>query len=296
MNRSRKNILAAFACVSILFTFPACVSITTPTAPLKFDGARAYSDVEYQVGLGPRTPDSQAHARVVDWIQQEISQSGWDVQVQTGTEMDHPYQNIIAKRGTGTPWFIIGAHYDSRLWANQDQDPQKQKQPVAGANDGASGVAVLLELGRVLPKDLKGQIWLAFFDAEDQGNIPGWDWTLGSRAMADSLSKKPDGVIVIDMIGDKNLDIYMERNSSKELTQQIWDSAANLGYQNLFIPKYKFSMEDDHTPFLQKGIPAVDIIDFDYPYWHTTGDTADKVSAASLQTVGDTLYNWLTSR
>ena len=102
--------------------------------------------------------------------------------------------------------------------------------PVPGANDGASGVAVLLELARVLPADLEGQVWLAFFDSEDQGNLPGWDWILGSRALANSLTDKPDAVIVVDMIGDANLNIPQERNSDPGLTAEIWDTAARLGY------------------------------------------------------------------
>ncbi len=206
-----------------------------------------------------------------------------------------PVHNVIAKRGTGAPWTILGAHFDSRFKADQDPDPAKRNDPVPAANDGASGVAVLMELARVLPKDMKGQVWLAFFDSEDQGdlNLPGWDWILGSRALADSLTSKPDAVVVIDMIGDANLDVYEEKNSDPGLTNQIWGAAAQLGYGKEIIPQVKFSMEDDHTSFLQKGIRAVDMIDFDYPYWHTTSDTADKTSPKSLKVIGDTLLNWL---
>jgi glutaminyl-peptide cyclotransferase len=207
--------------------------------------------------------------------------------------MDHAVVNVIAKRGSGSPWTVLGAHYDSRLWANQDPDPARQQQPVPGANDGASGVAVLTELGRTLPSNLPGQIWLVFFDVEDNGEIPGWDWLLGSEAFVDSLKAKPDAAIVLDMIGDANLDIYQERNSNTQITAQVWDTAARLGYAQQFIPSTKFSMLDDHTPFLNAGIPAIDIIDFDYPFWHTTQDTIDKISANSLKAVGDTLAAWL---
>jgi Zn-dependent M28 family amino/carboxypeptidase len=96
------------------------------------------------------------------------------------------------------------------------------------------------------------------------------------------------------MIGDADLNIYKERKSDPAITDQIWAQAAALGYAQ-FIPEYKFSMVDDHTPFLQKGVPAVDLIDFDYPYWHTSADTAAKVSAESLHAVGDTLWHWLTA-
>ena len=177
--------------------------------------------------------------------------------------------------------------------ADRDPDPARQDEPVPAANDGASGVAVLLELARVLPKDLNQQIWLVFIDAEDQGELPGWDWLLGSRALAESLKSNPDAVVIIDMIGDADLNIYQERNSNPDLTREIWDTAADLGYSQSFIAQPKYSMIDDHTPFLEKGMRAIDIIDFDYPYWHTTQDTADKVSAESLMAVGDTLLHWL---
>ena len=261
------------------------------TAP--FDGDRAYQDLNYQMSLGPRVPESQAHAQEIDWIRQSLESSGWKVEIQETTRMGHPVRNVIAKRGTTGQWTIIGAHFDSRMQADRDPDPAKRTLPVPAANDGASGVAVLLELARVLPKDLNQQVWLAFFDAEDQGGLPGWDWLLGSRALAESLTAKPDAVIVIDMIGDAALGIYKEKNSNSQLTDEIWSTAASLGYEQQFIPSVKWDMLDDHTPFLEKGIRAVDVIDFDYPYWHTTADTADKTSAQSLKIVGDTLLHWI---
>jgi len=139
-------------------------------------------------------------------------------------------------------------------------------------------------------------LWLVFFDAEDNGRIEGWDWILGSRAFVDSLQFKPEAAVIVDMIGDADLQIYLERNSDKVLRDEIWQAAAGLGYDEVFIPEEKHSMLDDHTPFLEAGIPAVDIIDFDYPYYHTTQDTPDKVSAESLQVVGDTLLTWIESK
>ncbi len=215
------------------------------------------------------------------------------MEIQKTEMLGHPIQNVIAKRGSGKPWIILGAHYDSRLHANQDPDLAARELPVPGANDGASGVAALLELARVLPRDIDGQIWLVFFDAEDNGNIEGWDWILGSRAFADSLQSKPDGVVVLDMIGDADLNIYLEGNSDSALSAEIWQQAAELGHEDVFINSVKYSMLDDHSPFLARGIPAVDIIDFDYPYWHTRADTLDKISANSLQAVGETLLAWL---
>ena len=268
----------------------------TQPAQVGFIGQTALRDVQYQVSLGARTPGSEAHAKVVEWLHQELTRSGWLVEEQDSTLMGHSIQNVVAKRGTGTPWIILGAHYDSRMLADHDPDPALRSQPVPGANDGASGVAVLLELARSLPQTMHVQVWLVFFDAEDQGDIQGWDWILGSRSFAQQLTGTPEAVVVIDMIGDKNLDVYYERNSDPELSQAIWSVADRAGYQKQFIPQEKYSMEDDHTPFLEKGIRAVDIIDFDYPYWHTTADTDDKVSAESLYVIGDTLFRWITTQ
>jgi glutaminyl-peptide cyclotransferase len=249
--------------------------------------------VEYQVSLGPRLPGSAAHAQAVDWMLAELQNAGWSSEVQETQLMGHPIRNVIAKRGQGEPWLIIGAHYDSRFWADEDPDPNNHRQPVPGANDGASGVGVLLELARTLPADLDKQIWLVFFDTEDQGRIPDWDWILGSRAFVDALESTPDAVMVIDMIGDADLNIYMERNSDPELTQSVWAKAAELGYSDQFITEPRHAMLDDHTPFIERGIPSVLLIDFDYPYWHTLEDTPDKISAQSLQAVGDTVTAWL---
>jgi glutaminyl-peptide cyclotransferase len=257
-----------------------------------FDEQRAFRDIEYQLSLGPRTIGSEAHTKTINYIQSQLSDDGWNVEVQDLVDNGHPIQNVIAKRGKGSPWIILGAHFDSRFFADQDPDPANKELPVPGANDGASGVAVILELGRSLPSHLDRQIWLVFFDAEDNGNIKGWDWILGSRSFVANLRGVPDAVVVVDMIGDSNLDIYMEANSNKILKEGIWQQAADLGYDQ-FIPRVKYSMIDDHTPFLQAGMPAVDIIDFNYKYWHTTSDTVDKVSAASLDAVGETLLAWL---
>jgi glutaminyl-peptide cyclotransferase len=284
-----------------------------PPVPIAFDGEQAWRDVDYQVSLGPRIPDSQAHTKVVDWIVAQLEQAGWSTEIQEAQMMGHPVRNIIARFGEGHPWVVLGAHYDSRMLADEDPDPANRQQPVPGANDGASGVAVLLELARTLPSHMKSetnhvsssnpiparQIWLVFFDAEDNGRIAGWDWILGSRAFVGQFfagkDERPDAAVVVDMIGDADLNIYREQNSDPALMDAIWSQADHLGYSGQFLPSSKYRMLDDHTPFLDAGIPAVDLIDFDYPYWHTIADTADKVSAESLKAVGDTLLYWLTN-
>ena len=264
-------------------------------ASVSFDGQRAYADVQTQVAFGPRSPGTDGHAQIVAWMRAELESAGWQVEVQESEALGHPVQNIVAKRGDASPQIILGAHYDSRMYADNDPDPVNHTQPVPAANDGASGVAVLLELARTLPKD-SVPTWLVFFDAEDNGRIDGWDWILGSREFVKNNVLQPRAVVVIDMIGDADLNIYKERNSNAGLTDEIWGVANSLGYEKQFIAEYKYSMEDDHTPFLEAGIPAVDIIDFDYPYWHTVGDTTDKVSAESLEVVGKTLWTWITQQ
>jgi Zn-dependent M28 family amino/carboxypeptidase len=291
-----------FAAFSISFfscgnKFPVEVT-TSPTATIapQFDGERAFQHVVSQLDFGERTPGSIGHNKTVDWMVDELTSSKWDVSIQELPYSEHVIRNVIAKRGSGKPWIILGAHYDTRIFADQDQDPEMQLQLVPGANDGASGVAVLLELARVLPADLPGEIWFVFFDAEDNGNIPGWDWILGSQAFVGVLEGLPDAVVIIDMIGDKDLNIFWEKNSDFELTKEIWQVAADLGYDDYFISQPGYRILDDHMPFVRVGIPAVDIIDFDYPAWHTVDDTIDKVSARSLKVVGDVLYHWLLTK
>jgi hypothetical protein len=269
-----------FVIILILSTL-GCTSSPKPPESNNFDGNRAFQDLEHQVNLGPRIVGSEAHKQVREWIIKSNEELGWQVENQSHIINYQEIHNIISKRGEndGSPWVIIGAHYDSRV--------------VPGANDGASGVSVLLELARVIPPNIMANIWLVFFDAEDNGALPGGEWILGSRAFVEALDGKPDAVVVVDMVGDSDLNIYMEMYSDQNLRQEIWDTAANLGYEDQFIPITKYQIIDDHLPFVQAGIPAVDIIDFDYPYWHTVGDTADKVSPESLQIVGEVVLSWL---
>jgi Zn-dependent M28 family amino/carboxypeptidase len=263
-----------------------------PALPSTFDSNRAYADVLAQTDLGPRPVGSPAHDKVIVYIRDQLEGAGWTVEVQRSQMMGQPIQNIVAHRGESAPVIILGAHYDSRLLADRDPDPAKRSQPVPGANDGASGVAILLELARSLPADIV-PLELAFFDAEDNGNIPGWDWILGSQAFVAALETKPEAMVLVDMIGDTHLTLPQEGYSDPTLTRSIWDTAERLGYGKIFRNARGASILDDHIPFVQAGIPSVDIIDIDYPHWHTTADTADKVSVDSLQAVGATLFEWL---
>ena len=261
----------------------------------QFNGEKALALVNDQVGFGFRTPGSEAHAKTIDFIRTNLQNNDWNVEIQEETiENGYTIQNIIGKREVNPgPWIILAAHYDSRFVSDQDPDPEKRTLPVPGANDGASGVGVLLELSSVIPRNLNKNVWLVFFDAEDQGNIENWDWILGSRSFVNQLEGKPDKVVIIDMIGDEDLNLYYEHNSDASLSEEIWNIANKNGFGESFIPQYKYRILDDHIPFVEAGIQAIDIIDFDYPYWHTQNDTVDKVSANSLNAIGKTLFEWL---
>jgi glutaminyl-peptide cyclotransferase len=279
-----------------LFIFLTIFLVSCNEKPtIEFDGKNAYLYAKSQVEFGPRTPGSEAHQKTIELITEEMNSFGWTVDIQSEELNGYLIQNVIGKYPTTTsePWIIFGAHYDSRFYANKDTNIANQLQPILGANDGASGVAVLLELARVLPPDLNKNIWFVFFDAEDQGNIDGWDWILGSRSFVKTLEDKPDAVVILDMIGDTDLNVYYERNSDVNLQKEIWDIAANLGYGEYFIPEFRHSILDDHIPFIENGITAIDIIDFDYSYWHTSQDTIDKLSPESLEIIGKTIYHWL---
>src|SRR3990172_5301330 len=155
--------IIAVTSITLILLGVIVILVFQPSTKPSFDGQRALADVEYQIALGPRVSGSIAHVQSVAWMVQSLRASGWQVGIQDNQSMGHPVRNIIAKRGIGQPWIIIGAHYDSRMLADQDTDPEGKTKPVPGANDGASGVAVLMELARVLPRNLDKQVWLLFF-------------------------------------------------------------------------------------------------------------------------------------
>lgn len=296
---TKRNVTIYLTFIFLLLTFVIAYYtasfLTREPESTTFDGSRAYADVVTQVEMGSRTPGSTGHVQIREWMRAELESAGWVVEIHQTERMGQSIYNVIAKRSDEPPQIILGAHYDTRFFADNDPDVNNHSLPVPGANDGASGVAVLLELARTLPEDTV-PVWLVFFDAEDNGRIPGWDWILGSRAFVDEIPMNPQAVVIVDMIGDIDLNIHLEKNSDKTIRAEIWETAQSLGYGYAFINSEKYSMLDDHTPFLEAGIPAVNIIDFDYPYWHTIADTPDKVSAESLLAVGDTLWHWVIKR
>jgi glutaminyl-peptide cyclotransferase len=273
-----------------------CVTVamggcSRPRPHLSFDGDRAYQHVLKQCAFGSRPVGSEENRETAEYISTTLQNLGWAVEMQEFTYRGVIGRNVIASRGTG-PLILLGAHYDTRSIA--DRDPVDPTRPVPGADDGASGAAVLLELGRTLDMEqVPLEVWLVFFDAEDQGNINGWPFSVGASYMAEHLAARPMAVVVVDMVGDQEQQFLWEANSDPDLEHTLWAIAAGLGFENTFVPRDGYAIVDDHLPFRQQGLVAVDIIDLDYPYWHTTEDTPDKVSPESLQRVGRVLEAWL---
>ncbi len=260
-----------------------------------FSGELALRNVEKQLSFGPRYPGSVGHGLLQQWMVDELLKLGWSIEQQAFEHQGVQLVNVIATHpaNRGSHPIILGAHYDTRRYA--DNDPVDSQAPVPGANDGASGVAVLLEIARVFSVDPPVDLVLAFFDAEDQGHIDDWGWDVGSRYFVEALDYHPSAVVIIDMIGDKDLHIPVELSSDPGLVDSLWASAETLGYQ-AFTREPGPSMIDDHIPFIQAGIPAALIIDFTYPAWHTTSDDLDQVSFQSLHVIGTTLEFWINSQ
>ena len=268
-----------------------------------FDEARAFHDVETQVAFGPRVPGTEAHRRCRDWLAAELERAGAKVSRQSFTDslegLPVELTNVRGRYGPATgPWIVLGAHWDTRPWADLDPDTSRHRTPIDGANDGASGVAVLLEVGRVFaaqPPPIGVEI--VFFDGEDMGRGGEIDtYCRGSRHYVRELvHPKPALAIVADMVGDRDLALYQEENSltaARNIVERIW-SLAEQSRAPAFIASPRHNVYDDHARFIDAGIPAVDIIDFDYPAWHTVADRTDRVSAASLGQVGRTLLRYV---
>lgn len=268
----------------------------------EFNAQTAFGYLERQMAFGPRIPGRAGHRQMGDWLLGELRARADTVVVQ---EIRHvtrggetlQLRNFFARfRPAASERVLLVAHWDTRPTADKSENLGQQRLPVPGANDGASGVAVLLGVADALkarPPEMG--VDLLFVDGEDYGD---WadpehhDVLIGSRYFA---SHQPPGyqplfAVVFDIVADKDLQIFQEGYSvqnAPEVVQRVWRTAAKLGYERYFTPGVKHSLTDDHIPLQQAGIRAIDVIDFDYPYWHTTEDTIDKVSAASLQIVGD---------
>ncbi|MBN1481296.1 M28 family peptidase [candidate division KSB1 bacterium] len=281
----------------LFFMILAC-AIACKSEPV-FDGNRAMAFLVAQCDFGPRTPGSEGHRLCREYLIAEITKHADEVTTQafmytygSPSQVATGY-NIIGRFQPGKrDRLLLCAHWDTRPWADEDPDPANHQKPVLGANDGASGVAVLLHLAELFAQNPpRPGIDIVFFDAEDAGSHnQNQTWALGSAAFAReyAYSYNPRYAILVDMIGDNNLNIYQEGYSvryARPVVNKLWDKAAELGI-SAFIPEVSYVVYDDHVPLLQAGIQAADIIDFDYKYWHTIQDTPDKCSPASLEAVG----------
>ncbi len=291
--------IAAGCCALLLLAAAARAEVPV------FAGERALDLVRAQCDLGPRHPGSPGIAALRDLIEATAREAGLPVYRLAFTEPDprggpdlEAWNLVVSAGPPGGERLWLGAHYDTRPVSDMDADPALRGQPLVGANDGGSGVAVLLHLIELLGRTPPPRgVDLLFFDAEDSG-IPAEPATycLGSRHLARTwqdfgsplAAGLPRGLIVLDMVGDRDLRIPMERYSlgrAPAWTRAVFDRARELGLE-AFAPEPGRAVIDDHLPFLEAGIPAVDLIDFDYPAWHTAGDTPEACSAASLGQVG----------
>lgn len=278
----------------------------------EFSGKRAMELLVQQCDLGPRTPGSQGNLKLRELILDLASSSGLN-----GAELCFTVPNpmgeglvelcnvVVSAGPAGGQRLWLGAHFDTRPVSDKDPDPAKRDLPLVGANDGASGVSVLLHLMELFAGQAPAQgVDLIFFDGEDSGSAgKPLEFCLGSAHLARTWNDfgsplstgQPQGVIILDMIGDRDLTIPMEQYSlrySPELVDLIYTRAESLGL-GAFVREPGPAVYDDHIPFIQAGIPAVDLIDFDYPLWHTSGDTPEACSAASLAQVGTLLVDLL---
>jgi glutaminyl-peptide cyclotransferase len=270
-----------FLCLALL--------VQAPSSPT-FDSNRAWEHLRQLVGFGPRPAGSAAIEQSRTYIKNQLSAIGvpvteqaWDDQTPTGRV--HMVNLIATIPGTSKNRLVIGGHYDTKKFPFR----------FVGANDGGSSAAFLIELARVLKARRNPlTIEILFLDGEEAViDWTGTDHTYGSRHYVAEAKRGGSlaslkAFVLVDMIGDRDLQIKRDLNSTTWLTDIIWAAAQKQQLGAYFRPE-RVQIEDDHMPFMEAGVPSVDIIDLEYPAWHTAGDTLDAVSARSLQVVGDTL-------
>jgi len=280
----------------------------------RFDESHAFSYLVAQCDFGPRNPGSDGYYACLDYLITELDQSANEIILQDFSYQERRYnkqynlENIIARFNPDSEFqTVISAHWDTRPWADQEDLRQDRDQPIIGANDGASGVAILLELAKIMGENPPPiGVNLVFFDGEDLG-VPGENNTYcqGSRFFAKNLPiPRPDEAINLDMVGDKQLVLPIERYSLEyhpKLVRHLWDRAKEMGL-DAFIGRVDYAIYDDHVPLNEiAGIPSIDIIDFKYPnsyanFWHTMNDIPENCSEESLGQVGDLMVDYIYNR
>lgn len=263
----------------------------------EFSGEKAFAHVQRLVDFGPRPSGSEAIEKSRHYIEDQLRRFGWQVTRQAFTD-DTPrgkvqFVNLIAQfpaQGNAAPVFLLCSHYDTKMF---------DAIQFVGANDGGSSTGLLLELARVIPQhpNLAAKIELVFFDGEEAyDHFSETDGLYGSRYFAkqlqDNRAKQFRSGILFDMVGDRSLDVTLPADSPSEMARDIFAAAEALKLRSYFTYLDR-EMIDDHSPLNAIGIPTIDVIDFDYPWWHTAGDTIDKISARSLQIVGSVALYYL---
>ena len=267
-----------------------------------FDGERALALIHEQVDFGPRVPGTEGHARQLDWMLDTLDALAPAIVADTfghRTEAGDSLTlvNMLARfRPESSRRILLLTHWDTRPRSDQASDPALAAQPVPGANDGASGTAVLLELARLMAASPPPMgVDLLFADGEDYGPENA-DMFLGARRFAerlDSAGQRPVYGLLLDMVGDTDPSFPVEAYSAEHaslVVRKVWRAAERLGYSDRFPRAVGRRIYDDHVPLLEAGVPTANLIDFQYGpangYWHTPDDTPDKVSAATLGMVG----------
>ena len=265
-----------------------------------FDQERAFQDLVKQTTFGPRVPGTEAHAACAAWLIDQLKatcDSVWTEEFSQFVPLVNDtmrFTNIIGRIGIASAKrVLLGAHWDTRPYADMDPDPARRTASFDGANDGASGVAVLLEVARSLAAEPPSVgVDIVFFDGEDLGrHSANEEWCLGSTYYSMHNALPYEYGVIADMVGETGAEFRREGYSyryARALQDRVWRIASELG-ERAFVDAQEESIYDDHVPFLLKGIPMVDVIDIRYPYWHTSGDTSDKCSAESLGAVGRVL-------
>ena len=269
-----------------------------------FSGEKALANVARQLEFGARSTGAEGNQRTGDWLIEQLRILGWDVVIQPITIGDTlTGRNIVGVRSpeqAGAPVAILATQYDTRLVADADPDPAGQTTPSPGANDNASGVALLLELARTLNVDASGHtLCLAFFDAEANAGLPGWSPQVGSQIFVDSQPESvprcasPQFVVGVNQVGAADQIFYQDAAADRTLQDAIWQTAADLGWADTFQPAIKPAQAGVQTPFQATDVATASIAGADYPFAATTLDTLDRLAAATLERVGLTLETWL---
>ena len=251
-----------------------------------FDGQRALALVKDQCEIGPRPAGSPGAWMTGDMILDELQRVGWKTAVDEYAVGDKQLRNLAGLAGESGPLVVIATHYDTRPPATLEDKPS------LGANDGASGVAVLLELARVLNvQKLRHRVWLVFLDGEAQPDAPDWEQISGARQFLDG--RHPAAVIYLSNVGAADA-VFLQVPDANDLLQtQLWKLGARLGYERLFVPDAGPEVVDAHTVFVQAGVPTAEIIQANYPYAGAPDDDCDKLDAETLAAVGVLLESYI---